>query len=55
MVEHQASDGKVASLRFDFRAGIASLCPWERHLDFSGVKLATRGGGPADKRHTNST
>jgi len=28
----QASNQKVAKLRFDSRCGSASLCPWERHL-----------------------
>ena len=32
MVEHRASDRKVAIPWFDSRTGHALLCPWERHF-----------------------
>jgi len=33
LLEHRASNRKVAKTWFDFRCGSASLCPWKRQLN----------------------
>jgi len=58
LVEHQASNRKVAKPWYDFQCDSASLCSWERHL----MLFLTLGPSSLpivvaqpDERHANRT
>jgi len=58
VIEHPASNQKFVNPWFDSRHGIASLCPWERHLMLFlilGPSSLSVVVAQPDERHANRT